>query len=243
MDRIADRQVHRHPIPRCLTRSWPHSTRFLAMLCALGAVLFVNEARAQCSARDTSRNNFSLKKTSSAVIPPTVIISAAATPVWKTITVGTFANTFAIRNALYAADCVSGDLADEVLARPSFTLSATKTSVDLVALSVVELGLQTETASLAEIYARAKELGFRLAATEVGPQLRLQYFDQPIGEFLNVAMEPVKTWEGEPVILTVANGGAGLMLIGVDVGANAKFYSSSRFLFVRRANVETAHKK
>jgi hypothetical protein len=243
MDRVTGRQVHYYALPRCSTRSRPHSIHFLAMLCALGAVLFVNEASAQCSARATLGNKFSLNKTSSAVMPPTVVISAAATPVWKTITVGTFANTFDLRNALDAADCGTGDLADEVLARPSFTLSATKTSVDLVAVSVIELGLQTETASLAEIYARAKELGFRLAAAEVGPQLRLQYFDQPSGEFLTVAMEPIKTWEGEPVILVVANGGAGLRLIGEDAGTNAVFYSGSRFLFVRSANVETAHKQ
>ena len=92
--------------------------------------------------------------------------------------------------ALDAADCGNGILAEEVLARPSFTLSATKMRVDLVALSVIELGLQTGNASLAEIYARAKELGFRLAAAEVGPQLRLQYSDQPIGESLYVGMEP-----------------------------------------------------
>ena len=80
---------------------------------------------------------------------------------------------------------------------------------------------QTDTASLADIYARAQQLGFGLAAAEVAPQLRLQYLDQPIGEFL-VGMEPIKTWKGVPVILTVANGGAGLVLIGQDGSADAE---------------------
>ncbi len=46
-------------------------------------------------------------------------------------------------------------------------------------------------------------------------------------------MEPIKTWEGEPVILTVANGGAGLVLIGQDGSADAEIPVASRFLFVR----------
>ena len=234
--------VYRHPILRCLTRSWPHSARFLAMFCTLGAVLFVDEARAKCSVQDLLRNTLPLNKTPSAVTSPAVITSAAV-PVWRTITVGTIADTHALRRALDAADCGVGDLVQQLLSRSSFPLSATKATVDLVALSVVELGLQNETAALAEIYARAKELGFRLAAAEVGPQLRLQYFDQPIGEILNVGMKPSKTQKGELVIFVVANGGAGLMLLGGDADTKTKFYPSSRFLFVRPANVATAHKK
>jgi hypothetical protein len=100
-------------------------------------------------------------------------------------------------------------------------------------VSAAELGFQTDTASLADIYARAQQLGFRLAAAEVAPQLRLQYFDQPIGEFLIIGMKPIRTWEGKPVILNVANGGAGLILIGQDGSADAQISVASRFLFVR----------
>src|SRR6185369_13564534 len=146
---------------------------------------------------------------------------AADVQVWKTIFVGTFADTFALRNALDAAGCSIGDLAGQILARPAFSLSATKTSVELFAVSAAELGFETDTASLADIYARARQLGFGLAAAEVAPQLRLQYFDQPIGEFLIIGMEPIRRWSGEPVVLTVANGGAGLILIGQDGSADA----------------------
>jgi hypothetical protein len=46
-------------------------------------------------------------------------------------------------------------------------------------------------------------------------------------------MTPIKTWDGEPVILTVANGGAGLIIIGQDGRADAQISVVSRFLFVR----------
>jgi len=166
-------------------------------------------------------------------MPPILVKSADAVPVWKTITVGTFANSLALRNALDAAGCGIGDSAAEILARPTFTLYATKTDVELMAVSAAELGFQTETASLASIYARAQQLGFGLAAPEVAPQIRLQYFDQPIGEFLIIGMEPIKTWKGDPVILNVANGGAGLILIGQDGSADAEIPVVCRFVFLR----------
>jgi hypothetical protein len=54
-----------------------------------------------------------------------------------------------------------------------------------------------------------------------------------MGEFLIIGMEPIKTWTGESVILTVANGGAGLILIGQNGSADAEIPVASRFLFVR----------
>jgi len=203
------------------------------MLCTAATVLFASEAGAQCSARDVLQNRLMGKTAPSANMPAIPVASAVAVPVWKTIAVGTFADSFALRNALDAAGCGIGDSAGEILARPAFTVSAAKADVGLSAVLVTELGFPTGTASLADIYARARQLGFGLAAAEVAPQLRLQYFDQPIGEFLIIGMEPIKTWTGDPVILAVANGGAGLILIGQDGSADAEISVASRFLFVR----------
>jgi hypothetical protein len=153
--------------------------------------------------------------------------------VWKTIRIGTYADPLALRNALSDIGCTVGGSAAEILGRPAFTLSPETTDVELVAVSAAELGFLTETASLGQIYDRAKQLGLELAAAEIAPQLRLQYFDQPIGEFLIIAMEPIKTWNGEPVILTVANGGAGLSLIGQEGFAHVELPVTSHFVFVR----------
>jgi hypothetical protein len=233
VNRIAGKEVGCHAIPH-RSMGWQRGgTLFIAMLCTACIVLFASEASAQCTARAVLQNHLTLKKTPAANMPPILVRSAVAVPVWKTITVGTFANSFALRNALDAAGCGIGDTAEEILARPAFPPSAAKTDVELIAVSAAELGFQTETASLADIYARAQQLGFRLAAAEVAPQLRLQYFDQPLGEFLIIGMEPIKTWKGEPVILTVANGGAGLIIIGQDGSADAEIPVASRFLFVR----------
>jgi hypothetical protein len=232
-NRAAGNEVGCYAMPHC-SLGWRRSAPlFIAMLSTVCIVLFASDAGAQCWARDVLQNSLTPKKTPSANMPPILVRSAVAVPVWKTITVGTFANLFALRNALDAARCGIGDSAAELLARPTFTLSVTKTDVELVAVSAAELGFQTDTASLASIYARAQQLGFGLAAAEVAPQLRPQYFEQPIGEFLIIGMEPIRTWKGKPVILNVANSGAGLILIGQDGSADAEIPVVSRFLFVR----------
>jgi hypothetical protein len=238
VDRTAGKEVGCYVIPHCSIAWQRGGSLLIAMLCT-ACVLFASEAGAQCAARDLPRNHPTFRKAPAANMPPIAVRNAVAVPVWKTITVGTFANSFALGNALDAAGCSVGNSAGEILARPAFTLSATKKDVELVAVSAAELGFQTDTASLADIYARAQQLGFGLAAAEVAPQLRLQYFDQPIGEFLIIGMKPIKTWKGEPVIFNVANGGAGLILIGQDGSANAEIPVMSRFLFVRSNETAT----
>jgi uncharacterized protein YjiS (DUF1127 family) len=220
-------------MPRCSTGGRNGSALILMMLCSACLVAFASDARAQCTASDVLQNQLRRNKSPSPIRPLVQIRSAVDVPVWKKITVGSFSDLLALRNALNKVGCGIGDSAEEVLARPAFTLSATKADVELLAVSAAELGFQTETASLGQIYGRAKQLGFELAAAEIAPQLRLQYFDQPVGEFLIIGMEPIKTWKGEPVILTVANGGAGLILIGQDGRADAEISVTSRFLFVQ----------
>jgi hypothetical protein len=232
MDRTPSKEVGCRATPHSSTGGRRGISLIVAALCTACFLLFASDASAQCTARDVLQNQLRLKAPS-ATRPQIPVRSAVDIPAWKTITVGTFADSFALSNALDAAGCGIGDSAEEILARPAFTLSATRTSVELFSVSAAELGFQTATASLADIYARARQLGFELAAAEVGPQLRLQYFDQPIGEFLIIGMEPISTWKGEPVILNVANGGAGLILIGQDGSADAQISVASRFVFAR----------
>src|SRR5258708_16505914 len=233
MGRTAGKEIGCHTVPYRWSRCHRSGMLIVATLCTACILLFASEARAQCTARDVLQNQLRLKNTPSASRPQILVRSAVDIPVWKTITVGTFADSFALINALDAAGCGIGSSGGEILALPAFTLSAAKANVELFTVSAAELGFRTDTASLADIYARAQQLGFRLWAHKVATQLRLQYFDQPIGEFLIIGMKPIRTWEGQPVILNVANGGAGLILIGQDGSADAQISVASRFLFVR----------
>jgi hypothetical protein len=159
--------------------------------------------------------------------------TAADIPIWRTATLGTYKTIDALRDALHAKRIHVGDMADEILGRPAFNLSKMRRDARLVVLAVSELGFEAEGASLADIYARARQLGFELCPAEVGPQLRLQYLYQPLGEFLHIAMAPIAGHGGEPSDLTVANGGAGLILIGGDAHPNLVMPSTVRFAFIR----------
>jgi hypothetical protein len=127
-----------------------------------------------------------------------------------------------------------------MLGRPAFNLSKMRRDAPLVVLAVSELGFEDESASLAHIYARARQLGFELCPAEVGPHLRLRYLDQPLGEFLHIAMAPIAGYGGEPTDFTVANGGAGLILIAGYADPNFIMPSTMRFVFIarRRRNVQ-----
>jgi hypothetical protein len=65
-----------------------------------------------------------------------------------------------------------------------------------------------------------------------GPALRLNYLDQPLGEFLHIAMRPVAR-TGEVVDFSVGNAGAGLILIGGDGHPDVMLSGAERFVFIR----------
>jgi hypothetical protein len=155
---------------------------------------------------------------------------------WKRISIGNYRNPNALRAALDAANMHIGDSADEILGRPGFSFSRTEIDLDLVILSGADLGFAGH-AALADIYRRAVQLGLELCPPEAGPQLRLQYRNQPVGEFLHMAMSPLATYHGALVDLTVGNGGAGLILIGGEGNPDLKLHASVKFVFVRPARV------
>lgn len=234
MDQAFHQEIDCRARRHCSTPAHHRSfRRLIAMLCAVCIFQFATEAGAQCSARDVLQSPLKLKAASLRHAPITPIGSVQDLPAWKKITLGTFSSSLSLRNALDAIGCHVGGSAADILARPAFIVSSTKKNVELVTVSPAELGLNTDMVTLAAIYARARRLGFGIAPAEIGPQLRLQYLDQPMGEFLVIAMEPIKTWSGDEIILTVANGGAGLILIGQDGRANAAISGISRLVFVR----------
>jgi hypothetical protein len=157
---------------------------------------------------------------------------AAGIPVWKTIALGTPASIRALRADLNRG-CRVGGLAGEVLDQLAVTAGKTRIWVDLVLLSAAELGFAREGAPLGAIYERARQLGLALCPAEVGPQLRLQYTDQPPGEFLHVAMYPVATPNAGHAAFVVGNGDGGLLLIGSDSRLDRIVPSTMRFVFLR----------
>lgn len=71
---------------------------------------------------------------------------------------------------------------ERIFASDHFTTSETRYSVTTVDLAVRDLGFP-QGAAIAAIYARAEALGLGLCPIELGPHMRLQYLDQPEGDW------------------------------------------------------------
>lgn len=164
-------------------------------------------------------------------------IDAVDVPLWKTVSLGTFANTYDLMTALDDAHIAVGELADQAMHRPAFTVAKIKSDVDAVVLSAAQLGVGATGASRQEILTLARQLGFDLCPSETAALLRLRYLNQPAGEFLDVAMEPIVIYDGRPVSLTLGNGGAGLMLIGYLENEDTILHRGRKFVFTRPLRV------
>jgi len=104
--------------------------------------------------------------------------------------------------------------------------------VDLVALTVGELGFP-EGATYAKICERARVRGLELCTPEVGPRLRLQYLDQPMDEWIIIAMEPIAGSDGGLNVFSVDCYDDGLWLRTGYGNPDRLWYANHRFVFVR----------
>jgi len=117
-------------------------------------------------------------------------------PVWKTIKIGTgLVDAEQFCTSIKNIGGKISNYVNNIMKKPEFTVASKETEFDLVNVSGSELGFE-ENATRKDIYKRAFSLGLELCPAEAGPQLRLQYKDQPKGEWLLVGMEPIKDSDG-----------------------------------------------
>jgi hypothetical protein len=152
-------------------------------------------------------------------------------PTFKTIEIGTHKDVKSLRKALEESGSRISDWAGDILAKTK--LSKSKQSLDLVVLSVKELGFP-QGAQLKVIYEAADKRDLDKCPAEAGPQLRRQCPDQPSGEELIMAMEPIKDSDGDLYLFSVGHDGDDRWLLA-DYGRPDDFWNAdNRFVFVRR---------
>jgi hypothetical protein len=158
----------------------------------------------------------------------------AELPIWKTVRLDTHISAAGIREALKKWPFHLGDSANAILEKALAEGSATS-AVNLVILSPSEIGFEQENVRLSDFYARARQQGLELCPAELGPLLRLQFFDQRLGDFVHIAMKPIAT-NGGLIDFTVTNGGTGLVLIGGEASPEQIVAATMRFVFVLPAS-------
>ena len=124
---------------------------------------------------------------------------------------------------------ISGN-AEYMVKSEKFSTLNNQEQITLVRLKVRDLGFKNG-ATTDEIYIKAKELGLELCPAEVGPNLRLQYMDQPSGEWLYIAMKQITGRGGGPDVFGLGRDDVGLWLDDSWAKPGSRWFPGRGFVF------------
>jgi len=137
-----------------------------------------------------------------------------------------------LRNAMFRCAYEISREANGMLESKDFKIAEKFTKIDLINVSAEELGLKSS-AKTREIYARAFEFGLELCPSEAGPQLMLQYMNQPKGELVGIAMKPV-VYIDTPLLFSVERTNNGERWLRAAFGdPNTGWSPGRRWIFQR----------
>lgn len=125
------------------------------------------------------------------------------------------------------------DYAQDLLRSKEFATLKNRERIQLVRLKVRDLGFKNG-ATTQEIYQKAAELGLDLCPAEVGPNLRFQYMEQPLGEYFWVAMKQIADRDRGPSVFGLVHGTDGLWLSGGWAEPGGRWYPGDEFVFCLR---------
>lgn len=154
---------------------------------------------------------------------------------WRTIELGTGLKTASdFYKALTAAGCRVDNLVKVMMSQSTFTVADESRKVELVKISVDELGFP-DGAKYSDICQRAQKLGFQLCPAEVGPQLcLLRCRDQNINEWRHIAMEPIAIQNGDLLLFSLTRRSKKVFSLHSNSGADALWKANCCFIFVRQ---------
>lgn len=122
---------------------------------------------------------------------------------------------------------------ENMIKNPDFIrkLSPARKDFDTVRLHVKDLGIPKDYPTTTEIYKRAEELGLTLCPAEVGPHYRLQYMNQPMGEWFYIGMKPIAGPHGYPNVFTLAHYDGRLWLLSRWARPVNEWHPGNEFIF------------
>ena len=162
-------------------------------------------------------------------------VTAPDLKVFKTIKLGTGLRTADdFSRALAENGYGVSDWAKDILGKPEFMVASREIEVDLVVLTTAQLTGNSQGGTTAEVFAGAKRIGLDKCSAEVGPQLRLQYKDQPKVEWLLVGMDPIAGSHGYPDVFNVGHDVEDLWLSAYCGNPDSVWDADNRWVFCRR---------
>ncbi len=110
-----------------------------------------------------------------------------------------------------AAGINISDYAKSMLKNREFVPGKNPEEATLIRLTVADLGFKSRTTT-DRIYERAQILGLELCPPDTGPNYRLQYKNQPLGEWIFVGMKQITDSDGNPDVFYLERYAGGLWL-------------------------------
>ncbi|OGE65620.1 hypothetical protein A3B49_02945 [Candidatus Daviesbacteria bacterium RIFCSPLOWO2_01_FULL_40_24] len=127
-----------------------------------------------------------------------------------------------------------GSYAETMIDNPDFPNEINKQSLTLVTLKVSDLGFDKGTPTTDQIYDKAKELGLELCPPEVGPEYRIAYKNQKVGEWCYIAMKQISGSYGGPGVFGLGRRGDELWLYDGWARPAREWALVNRFVFSLR---------
>jgi hypothetical protein len=121
------------------------------------------------------------------------------------------------------------DYAKDMLKSPDF-VAGKREEITLIRLTVADLGF-SRSATTDQIYERVQNLGLELCPPDTGPNYRLKYQDQPLGEWVSVGMKQIAGRDGGPRVFYLVRRDAGLWLYDTWATPEDEWDPSLRFVF------------
>ncbi|MDE2099777.1 MAG: hypothetical protein KGL39_21165 [Patescibacteria group bacterium] len=126
------------------------------------------------------------------------------------------------------------DYAKSMLRSREFTPGKNQEEATIIRLTVADLGFRTS-ATTDQIYERAQALGLELCPPDTGPNYRLKYRNQPLGEWFCIGMKQITDSggypDGFPHVFWLGRGGDGLWLNDLWVQPSRDWGPSFEFAF------------
>ncbi len=121
------------------------------------------------------------------------------------------------------------DYAKSMIENPDFVTGKPEQAT-LIRLTVADLGFKSN-ATTDQIYKRAEELGLELCPADTGPNYRLKYKNQPLGEYFYIGMKQITDSDGDPDVFKLVRYVDGLWLDGAWAGPGGGWRPDRKFAF------------
>ncbi len=120
--------------------------------------------------------------------------------------------------------------AKSMLKNSEFVPGKNPEEATLIRLTVADLGFKSS-ATTDQIYERAQILGLELCPPDTGPNYRLKYRSQPLGEWFYMGMKQITDSDGGPLVFKLEHRGGGLWLHGAWAEPGDAWRPDSGFVF------------